>query len=194
MLFRSQPLTTALGPGVYSGVVTLEVDDGRVIPLTVKVIVTNPGGTSSAGLPGSNARAGNPADATACTPTKLQPILTAPNDAFTGLTGFGVKLGVFVEDDCGVPLQSGSVKVSFSNGDTTSTLQPLQGGLWEGTWNTQKPSPSVNLMVHATNPQGISGDLQTNGTLASQTPPAFDEGGIISVFNGATFEIGRAHV
>jgi sugar lactone lactonase YvrE len=29
-----QPLTTALGPGVYGGVVTLEFDDGRVIPLT----------------------------------------------------------------------------------------------------------------------------------------------------------------
>ena len=183
-----QPLTTALGPGVYSGVVTLEVDDGRVIPLTVKVIVTNPGGTSSAGLPGSNARAGNPADATACTPTKLQPILTAPNDAFTGLTGFGVKLGVFVEDDCGVPLQSGSVKVSFSNGDTTSTLQPLQGGLWEGTWNTQNPSPSVNLTVNAVGTNGVSGTLQTNGTLASQTPPAFDNGHIFSAFGVTQFQ------
>jgi uncharacterized protein (TIGR03437 family) len=182
-----QPLTTALGPGVYSGVVTLEFDDGRVIPLTVKVIVTNTGGTSSAGIAGSTARAGNPADATACTPTRLQPILTAPNDAFTGLTGFGVKLGVFVEDDCGVPLQSGSVKVSFSNGDTTSTLQPLQGGLWEGTWNTQNPSPSVNLTVNAVGTNGISGRLQTNGTLASQTPPAFDGAHIFSAFGVTQF-------
>ncbi len=45
----------------------------------------------------------------------------------------------------------------------------------------------MNLKVHAVNPQGISGDLQTNGTLASQTPPAFDAGGIISVFGGANF-------
>jgi uncharacterized protein (TIGR03437 family) len=182
-----QPLTTALGPGVYTGVVTLEFDDGRVIRLTVKVIATKTGGISSAGISRSNALFDNPADATGCAPTKLQPILTAPNEAFNSLTGYGVKLGVFVEDDCGVPLESGSVKVSFSNGDTTSTLQPLQGGLWEGTWYTQNPSPSVNLMVHAVNPQGISGDLQTNGTLASQTPPAFDAGGIISVFGGANF-------
>jgi uncharacterized protein (TIGR03437 family) len=182
-----QPFTSGLGPGVYTGVVTLQFDDGRVVRLTVKVIVTNSAGASSGGIPGSNARAGGPADATACTPTKLQPILTAPNDAFTGATGFGIKLGVFVKDDCGNPLQSGSVTVSFSNGDTTSTLQPLQGGLWEGTWNTHNPSASVNLIVHATNPQGTSGDLQTNGTLASQTPPAFEDAGIISVFGGATF-------
>jgi uncharacterized protein (TIGR03437 family) len=155
--------------------------------LTVKVIVTNTGGISSAGMSRSNALATHPADAVGCTPTKLQPILTAPNEAFNESTGYGVKLGVFVEDDCGVPLESGSVKVSFSNGDTTSTLQPLQGGLWEGTWYTQNPSASVNLKVHAVDPQGISGDLQTNGTLASQTPPAFDQGGIISVFGGANF-------
>src|SRR5271157_2726352 len=182
-----QPLTTALGSGIYTGVVTLEFDDGRVIRLTVKVIAARVVGVSSNGIPRSNAHADNPADATGCTPTKLQPILTAPNDAFNSLTGYGVKLGVFVEDDCGVPLQSGSVKVSFSNGDTTSTLQPLQGGLWEGTWYTHNPSASVNLKVHATDTQGISGDLQTNGTLASQTPPAFDAGGIISVFGGANF-------
>ncbi len=182
-----QPLTTALGPGVYTGAVTLEFDDGRVIRVTVKVIATKAAGVSSAGIPRRNAHAANPADATGCTPTKLQPILTAPNEAFNSFTGSGVKLGVFVEDDCGVPLESGSVKVSFSNGDTTSTLQPLQGGLWEGTWYTQNPSASVNLKVHAVNAQGISGDLQTNGTLASQTPPAFDAGGIISVFGGANF-------
>src|SRR5271157_4225867 len=182
-----QPLTTALGPGVYTGAVTLEFDDGRVIRLTVKVIVTKAGGISSARIMRSNARADSPADAAGCTPTKLQPILTAPNEAFNSLTGYGVKLGVFVEDDCGVPLESGSVKVSFSNGDTTSTLQPLQGGLWEGTWYTHNPSASVNLRVHATDTQGISGDLQTNGTQASQTPPAFDAGGIISVFGGANF-------
>ena len=182
-----QPLTAGLGPGIYTGVVTLEFDDGRVTRLTIKVIVTNPAGTSPAGISRSNALSSHPAGATGCAPTRLQPILTAPNEAFNTFTGSGVKLGVFVEDDCGVPLQSGSVKVSFSNGDTTSTLQPLQGGLWEGTWYTHNPSASVNLKVHATNPEGISGDLQTNGTLASQTPPAFDQGGIISVFGGANF-------
>jgi uncharacterized protein (TIGR03437 family) len=95
---------------------------------------------------------------------------------------------VFVEDDCGVPLDGGAVTVSFSNGDQSSTLQPLQGGLWEGTWNTQSPSASVNLHVHAQSAAlGIAGDLQTNGSLASSTPPAFDQSGILSVFGGATF-------
>ena len=182
-----QPFTTALAAGVYTGVVTLLFDDGRVIPLTVKVIVSSTSGTSSSVVPGSNIRTGKLAEAGPCTPTKLQPILTAPNSAFTGLTGFGVKLGVFVEDDCGNPLQSGSVKVRFSNGDTTSTLQPLQGGLWEGTWYTQNPSTSINLTVQATNSQGISGSLQTNGSLASDTPPVFDEAHIFSAFGATQF-------
>jgi uncharacterized protein (TIGR03437 family) len=182
-----QPFTTSLVPGVYTGIVTLQFDDGRVRRVTVKVIVSKTGGTSSTATPGSNVRAGDRADAPVCTPTRLQPILTAPDDAFDGATGFGIKLGVFVKDDCGVPLQSGSVKVSFSNSDTTSTLQPLQGGLWEGTWYTHNPSASVNLMVHAVDAHGISGDLQTNGSLASETPPAFDEVGVFSVFGGAQF-------
>ncbi len=137
-----QPLTTALGPGVYTGAVTLEFDDGRVIRVTVKVIATKAGGASSAGISRSNARAANPADATGCTPTKLQPILTAPNEAFNTFTGSGVKLGVFVEDDCGVPLESGSVEVSFSNGDTTSTLQSLQGGSGKAPGTRRMPRPA----------------------------------------------------
>ena len=179
-----QPFTSSLGPGIYSGTITLQFDDGRVRSVTVKVIVSKAGSSSSA--PAISTRSLDAASG--CTPTKLQPILTAPEDAFEGFTGYGVKLGVFVKDDCGVPLQSGSVKVSFSNGDTTSTLQPLQGGLWEGTWYTHNPSANVNLKLHAENPQlGISGDVQTSGSLASQQPPAFDDAGIISVFGGATF-------
>jgi uncharacterized protein (TIGR03437 family) len=44
----------------------------------------------------------------------------------------------------------------------------------------------VNLTVNATSPQGISGELQTNGTLASDTPPEFESGGIIGAFGGLT--------
>jgi uncharacterized protein (TIGR03437 family) len=182
-----QPFTTSLAPGVYTGIVTLQFDDGNVRRLTVKVIVTKAGGTSSGGIPGTSARASGPPGTTACTPTKLQPILTEPDEAFTGSTGFGIKLGVFVKDDCGMPLQSGSVSVDFSNGDTQATLSPLQGGLWEGTWHTHNPSAYVNLAVHAADANGISGDLQTSGSLASQTPPLFDEVGVFSVFGGAQF-------
>jgi trimeric autotransporter adhesin len=181
-----QPFTNALGPGVYTGTVTFAFDDGRVIRLTVKVIVSATGASSAANLRGTTARVRD-ATSAACTPTKLQPILTAPDDAFEGFTGFGVKLGVFVEDDCGIPLQAGSVQVNFSNGDTTSVLSPLQGGLWEGTWYTQNPSPNVNLLIQASNLQGISGSLQTNGSLASQTPPVFDASGIFSAFGGNQF-------
>jgi uncharacterized protein (TIGR03437 family) len=167
--------------------VTLQFDDGRVVRITVKVIVTSGTSTSAAAALRSMGRASHPADA-GCTPKTLQPILTAPTDGFTASTGYGVKLGVFVEDDCGVPLDTGAVTVTFSNGDQTSTLQPLQGGLWEGTWYTQTASASVNLHVHAQTPaSGISGDLQTNGSLASSTPPSFDQAGIASVFGGATY-------
>ena len=178
-----QPFTESLGPGIYNGVVTLQFDDGRVIRLTVKVIVAATGGALSTGIRLSGVKA----EDAPCSPKKLQPILTAPQDAFEGFTGFGIKLGVFVADDCGVPLESGSVEVKFSNGDTRSTLKSLKGGLWEGTWYTLNPSPSVNLSIHAVNPGGISGDLTTNGSLASQTPPAFEASGIFSVFGDTQF-------
>jgi len=180
-----QPFTTGLAAGIYNGVVTLEFNDGRIVRLTVKVIVTA-AAAASAGSVRGNARAAIPADTAACTPAKLQPILTAPTDSFSGFTGFGIKVGVFVEDDCGVPMESGSVNVSFSNGDTAVALKPLQGGLWEGTWYTQNPSSNVNLTVNAASPQGVSGQLQTNGTLASDTPPAFERDSIIGAFGGVT--------
>ena len=182
-----QPFTDGLGVGVYTGTVTLQFDDGRVTRVIVKVIVAAAGSTSPASALRTGARVGHPAD-TGCVPKTLTPILTAPGDNFQESTGFGVKVGAFVADSCGVPLESGSVTVKPSNGDYTVTLMPQQGGLWEGTWFTQNAALSVNLTIVATNPTlGISGTLQTNGSLASQTPPAFDQSGIISVFGGTTF-------
>jgi uncharacterized protein (TIGR03437 family) len=181
-----QPFTDGLAPGVYNGVVTLQFDDGRVLRFMIKVIVTATGGASSGLSSRSHSRDASRADVL-CTPKTMQPILVAPNDSFQGLTGTGIKIGVFVKDNCGVPLEAGSVTVTFSNGDSRANLTSLRGGLWEGNWYTRNPSPSVNLTLTATNPAGISGTATTNGSVAMQQPPVFDNTGIVSAFGGPSF-------
>jgi uncharacterized protein (TIGR03437 family) len=101
-----------------------------------------------------------------------------------------VKLGAYVKDDCGVPVQSGSVKATYSNGDNPSTLIPLNGelGLWEGQWLAQNGALShVTVKLHAEN-AGLVGDQQVSGNLDTlQQPPEFELNGIAAVFGGAAY-------
>jgi uncharacterized protein (TIGR03437 family) len=116
------------------------------------------------------------------------PALTTLTDSFEISAGWPVALAVTVKDDCGNPLQSGSVTVSFSNGDQPISLQAQANGRWEGTWPTRVASTSdVTLKMHAENPElQLAGDQQVSGGLASQQqPPVFDATGVVGIFGGA---------
>lgn len=64
--------------------------------------------------------------ATSCTPTRLLPVITSLGTGFTAPVAFPVALSVQVADDCGDSVDSGSVVVSFTNGDPP--LSPLDTG------------------------------------------------------------------
>jgi uncharacterized protein (TIGR03437 family) len=180
-----QPFTSGLAPGVYNGTVTLLFSDGRLSRVNVRVVVANSGSAT----PSIAARKGVARDPSGCTPTKLVPSLISLPDLFAVSAGWPVSLGARVSDDCGVPLQSGSVTVSFSNGDPPVVLQALQDGRWEGTWPTRSSTAQVTLRLHAESPQSqFTGDQQISGSLQTQQqPPVLDLGGVISVFGSPAF-------
>lgn len=179
-----QPITTGLSAGVYNGTVTLQFSDGTVSAVQVSVIVSNAGGTSASAR---NSKS-EPADSTPCTPSKLVPALTTLGQTFTVSAGWPAALVVNVKDDCGMPMQpTGSVTVSFSNGDAELSLQSQGSGSWESTWQTGNATTDVTLTVQAAN-QGLSGNEAVNGSLASQQqPPVFGNSGIVSAATAVSF-------
>lgn len=183
-----QPITTGLSSGVYNGAVTLQFSDGTVSAVKVSVIVSNSiaaSGSASINKP----KSARSADAgTNCTPSKLLPALTTLGQTFTISAGWPTALIVNVKDDCGTPMPStGSVMVSFSNGDAALLLQSQGGGSFENTWSTGNSTTGVTLTILA-NSQGIMGVAEVSGNLASQEqPPAFDKSGIVSVAAPVSF-------
>jgi uncharacterized protein (TIGR03437 family) len=183
-----QPFTGNLAAGTYSNTLTFQFSDGRVSRVNIKTIVSS--SPKQAGF-SSFARqdSGHPT-AAGCSPTKLLPALASLPDSFEVSAGWPVALSALVRDDCGAPLASGSVTVSFSNGDPTLTLQPLADGRWEGTWPNHTTSVSkVTLKLHAESPQrNLIGDQQVaGGTASQQQPPIFDLAGVIAIFNGPAY-------
>ena len=178
-----QPATTNLSPGVYHGNLTLQFSDGRVRDLKLHIIVQ---GASS-----SSAIAGESPHVATCSPTKLIPTLTSIGQSFTVPAGWPVALDASVMDDCGNPLNSGSVAVSFSNGDAPLSLLSLNNnGQWQATWspsNAVTPQFTMTLNAQAS-PQNLEGSLQISGALqATSDAPQIAPQGIVG---GASFASG----
>ncbi len=180
-----QPVTDGLAPGVYRGNLTLEFSDGRVRDVKLHIIVRN--GASSSSSPVRSID--ETAHAVSCTPSKLIPTLTSIGQSFTVPAGWPVALQATVLDDCGNPLNDGSVVASFSNGDPPLSLSTLRnGGEWQATWspsNTESAQFTMTVNAAAAQP-ALQGSLQISGNLQT-TSDAPQLSGIVS---GASFAPG----
>ena len=102
----------------------------------------------------------------ACTPSELVPLITTLGQSFGVPAAWPVALETQVEDDCGNQLNTGSVKVSFSNGDPALNLVSQQSGLWDATWFSGNNNGQVTLTVTATDPTGkLTGTREVSGGL-----------------------------
>jgi uncharacterized protein (TIGR03437 family) len=100
-----------------------------------------------------------------------------------------VALQANVVDDCGNPLDTGSVVVSFSNGDPQLSLLSLRsGGQWQATWNpSNRETSQFTITVDAAAAQPVlQGSLQVSGGLQN-TSDAPQLSGVVS---GASFAAG----
>ena len=172
-----QPITSGLAAGVYNAELTLQFSDGIVRRAGLRTIITAPAVTASIAGPEPHASAG-------CTPTQLVPIITTLGQSFGVPAAWPVALESEVRDDCGNALNSGSVTVSFSNGDSPLSLQPQQGGMWHSTWQAGSSPGPVTLTLTATNPsQNLTGTREITGGLGDPSPAPL----LAAAVSGASF-------
>ena len=167
-------------PGTYTGTLTFQFDDGSIQSVKITLISVAAGPSSSANHLGRSA--GRDGDA-ACLPTNLVVSLTAQGQSFSASAGWPAALGVDVRNNCGTPLNTGSVTASFSNGDPAIALQSLNDGTWQATWQTGNTSSApVSVHVAALDPQlNIGGSKDIAASLNQQVdPPVLTSGSVVS--------------
>jgi uncharacterized protein (TIGR03437 family) len=177
-----QPFTQGLAAGIYHATLTLQFDDGRVIPAKIQVIVASAGGAGSTANGGR--RSGE-----VCTPTKLIPTLTSLSPQFQVPAGPPISLIVDVRDDCTNPPIAGSVVASFSNGDDPITLDPSGSGRFEASWNSGHPSAQLTITLAAADSVSkLTGTEQvTGGSQADQDQPVLDASQVVSSATAVSF-------
>jgi uncharacterized protein (TIGR03437 family) len=163
-----QPLTSSLTAGVYDAELTLQFSDGNIRRVGMRTIVKMPLAPAPPGDSSAAAR-----DAIGCTPTQLVPAITSLGQSFGVPAVWPVALEVEVQDDCGNPLDTGSVTAAFSNGDPPLSLVSVQDGVWQATWQSGTNSGPVTVTVTAIDPaNNLAGSRDVTGGLgdSSQAP------------------------
>ncbi len=171
MTQASQPLretlsinTKGLMPGVYSGTLYEEVTATSVVyPVTVTLIVTPPSGST-------------------CTPTQLLPVLTSFGANFELAAALPVSVTAQIVDDCGSPLNSGSVQAVFSTGDPALMMIPIGAGQWSASWNPHAlAGGAASVAINAESLSGLAGSTSAAGTLdANPTATVITQGGVVN--------------
>ena len=174
-----QPKIQGLKAGVYRGNLTLSFSDGNTRNVAM-VLVIVPKGASTGGISARQAASGS------CKPSTLAPVFTQLSAGFSLLAGFPGQVAVKVIDDCGQPMTTGGVTVSFSNGDAPVRLTSLKDGSWAGTWIPINAAAQVTVTATAGVPdQNLAGSIQIKGSLQSSgTTPLVGPGAIL---NGASY-------
>lgn len=163
-----QPFVSGLPSGIHLGTMNFQFTDGRVRTVRLKVIVT--------------ASAGKTLAAEGCAPSKLVAAITSIAQSAPVTIGWPVPLTAEVRDDCGNPLESGSVVVTFSNGDPPLALQSVREGRWSGTWASRSGTPGTETILEfqAASPSaGLTGKESVSVNVrARQEAPNVEASGI----------------
>jgi uncharacterized protein (TIGR03437 family) len=169
-----QPLVDGLAPGVYQGTLTLSFSDGSMRTVTIVFVVT------AAAPSGQAAQSIADATAAAC-PSLLKVVFTELSTGSSVSVGFPGQVEVKVVDDCGVPVVTGSVVASFSNGDAPIELTSLNDGTWAATWTPEFPAAQAVVTATAVDRRQLTGTAQvTVGFQQFTQPPVVRAGGVVN--------------
>jgi uncharacterized protein (TIGR03437 family) len=188
-----QPSLQGLMPGTYIGDLALTFIASAASSAAPQVLhveillVVRPGGSSSAARAPLDPHAWPRPKASGCTPAQLLPVFTLLGGGFTASAGWPTAIEVTVVDDCGNPLDSGSVTVTFSSGDPPLALESLHDGHWTATWNATHVSSTVTITAQAQEVKpALTGMASIGGTLQpNAAAPAVSTGGVVSAANFA---------
>jgi uncharacterized protein (TIGR03437 family) len=167
-----QATSTGVSTGAYTAQLTISFSDGTTQTVALLLVVA-PAGSVSTFL-------GREAGA-ACVPTKLLPVFTLVGNNFTVPAAWPTSVEVTIVDDCGNPMNTGEVVLSFSNGDSPLRLDSSLSGVWSVTWPPANPRNSVVLTLTASEPEAkISGSAQISGVVnANPAVPQVSAGGVV---------------
>ena len=163
-----QPNFSSLAAGQYRAGMLVYPDEGPSQTVNILAVVA-PAGTPA----GDVADRDRPRASSACTPTKLLPQFTAAGFNLNLTVGYPAFVAATVVDDCTVPMTTGSVTLSFTNGDPPISLISTQDGNWTNSWQPGHPSASVGLTLTATSGNFTGTAVESPGAVqqGSQTPP-----------------------
>ena len=154
-----QPQTGKLQAGIRRATLTLAFSDGSRRVVALVLVLTGPGGS---------ANAASTSHANGCTPIVLAPVFTMLSDGFQVPAGFPAQVTTKVVDDCANPMTTGTVVVSFDNGDQPLSLTSLKDGTWAATWTPQHPVSPITITAKASVPvQNLNGKVQIKVGLAT---------------------------
>ncbi len=179
--FSVQASVSAAPAAVNTAKLTLAFSDGSSKTVNLLFVIA-PGAVTSAFTSAfSSLDIPQGAAAAGCTASKLIPVFTLLGDNFTVPAAWPTPLGTVVVDDCGNPLNAGSVVASFSNGDPPLRLTSNLGGNWSGTWPPSAPRGNVTVVtVNATEAQSkLTGFAQISGNVNPNPAPTVSQGGVV---------------
>jgi uncharacterized protein (TIGR03437 family) len=140
--------TAALASGLRQGTAPFLFADGTIRTLGVTLTV---------------------ADAN-CSATSLLAQITSLEDAFDLNSGDPLELRARVTDNCGAPVDTGSVLAAFSNGDAPAALTNIGGGLWSATWEPVTPADSMTISLTAAS-GSLTGQTMLTGSVLFPSGP-----------------------
>ncbi len=168
-------------PGTYRDNLTMQFSDGTVSTLRLQFNVSAAVAVA----------AGKSRSADGCTPSRLVPSFISVGQATTAPAGAPSALSLDVKDDCRIPLSTGTVVVSFSNGDEPVVLTPLGDGRWHGTWlNRDSRRSSVVLKAEARDPaRNLSGEREVQaGIGTTQERPIVPPNSVVSAASNVSYQ------
>jgi uncharacterized protein (TIGR03437 family) len=168
---------TGLAPGVYYGLVSYSFSTAAVRSVNVTFIVT---GTTGTFVFGESPRA-----TSSCTPKTLIPTQIGLVSNFSQLATLSVPLKILLTDNCGNPVPSGQVTTTFSNGDSSIPMTPVDSvsGIFTGTWTPLGISNQVNVTATATGGGLTSGTSRINGAVTAYAGPVLTQNAVLNVYN-----------
>jgi uncharacterized protein (TIGR03437 family) len=172
-----QPNLSGLAAGVYSGTLTIQFPQDNSSSTVDLLLIVTPAFNIN-----TSAFSKLPAADGPCVRSALYPLVTVLGQNRVTATGWPADIQAIVKDNCGTPIDTGSVSASFSNGDTSLPLQPAgRGGVWSITWSAlHVVDPAVTVTITADS-DGLEGIGKTNGTLQQNTSvPVLYPNGVVS--------------
>ncbi len=167
--------TLGLSPGVYTGTVVLT--GPNVTPLgSVSVTLILTGGTSAS--PVSEVR--RQQSATGCASSSLVLTETGIPNSFSVPAGWPAVLQAIMIDNCGNPIEGGSVNASFSNGDPPlPLLDSGSGGRYSATWQPSNTAANTSVLLNGAIGT-LAGSAVISGAVIANQAPILNANGILN--------------